>query len=248
MSKPNYVVPDWSAPPTICALTTTRLSPGVSRHPFEQCNLGANTPDEEHRITTNRKLVTEDLNLHSPPLWLNQVHGDGINEITDALSPTSPTADAAYTHEKHRACAVLTADCLPIVLTNEAGSFVAALHCGWRGLAAQLIQKTIHRIASRSTVIAWIGPGIGPAAYAVSPALRDQFCTLNPCHQSAFAQRDNQVFANLACIAEQQLRASGVSCVHQSNLCTWSDSDRFYSYRRDGEKTGRMATLVWIED
>jgi polyphenol oxidase len=218
--KPNYIFPNWEAPAHIRALTTTQQ---VKHEDLQQ-----------------------DMGLQHAPVWLKQVHGAEIHCIEKATT-TKPVADASYTTQPGLVCAIITADCLPILLTNREGSFVADLHCGWRGLHQDLIQKTVDTVPQSSELIAWIGPGISQKNYEVDPAFYQRFCEKDAAFSAAFQQTGNSYLANLPHIAELQLQKAGVNCIHQSGLCTFDKVNNLHSFRRDGKESGRIATLIWME-
>lgn len=244
MNKANYIWPNWNAPKNVMALTTTRHAPGVSPMPFECCNLGTNTADSAEHVMRNRELLQQDLALKHAPIWLTQVHGDVIYQATHVTS-SSPIADACFTTEKNLVCSVLTADCLPVLLTDNDASFVAALHCGWRGLHQDLIAKTLALAPHPERVIAWIGPGISQQHYQVDAGFYQNFCDKNSDFPAFFQRVNNSYHANLPGIAEYQLRQAGVTAIYQSDLCSFANP-HCYSYRRDGKQSGRMASLITI--
>ena len=233
----HYLIPEWPAPDSVKAISTLRTG-GVSQAPFASQNLGLHVGDAAESVQQNRN------NLPCPeqPLWLNQVHGTDIIELNHQLIVNN-TADGSYTRAKQRVCVVMTADCLPVLLTDTAGSFVAALHCGWRGLAGGILEKLIQTITPEGEVLAWLGPAIGPQAFEVGGEVREAFAS----QQNAFKPLSgNKYLADIFAIATMKLNACGVNQVYTSGLCTYSDEARFFSYRRDGQ-TGRMATLIWLQ-
>lgn len=233
----HYLIPEWPAPESVKAISTLRTA-GVSRAPFASQNLGLHVGDVAESVQQNRN------NLPCPeqPLWLNQVHGTDILELNHQLIVNN-TADGSYTRAKQRVCVVMTADCLPVLLTDTAGSFVAALHCGWRGLAGGILEKLIQTITPEGQVLAWLGPAIGPQAFEVGGEVREAFAS----QQNAFKPMSGDKYlADIFAIATMKLNACGVHQVYSSGLCTYSDESRFFSYRRDGQ-TGRMATLIWLQ-
>lgn len=237
---------DWPAPAHIHAGTTTRQG-GESRAPFNRLNLAGHVGDDKETVTRNRALLRQQLQLPDEPHWLNQTHS---NRVVRVRTPASPkVADAAYTNKSNTVCAVLTADCVPILLCNRAGTEIAAIHAGWRGLCANVINNTIACFASgREQLIAWIGPHISPRHYTVHDDVR------NPCIDSlsesvaeAFQQTDRDTWhADLGLMARVSLLKAGMAEVYACNLCTYQNREYFYSYRRE-KKTGRMASLIWIE-
>ena len=197
-------------------------------------------------VQSNRSLVAEALGLPSSPRWLQQVHGCDVLEC--AFPQQFPRADAATAAQPGQVCAVLTADCLPLLLCNSSGSRVAAVHAGWRGLAAGVIEAALDRFQdSGSEILAWMGPAIGAAAFEVGDEVREHFLTADAENKAAFvAGRDGRWLADIYRLARIRLAARGVGFVGGGDCCTVSDPDRFFSYRRDGV-TGRMASLIWIE-
>jgi YfiH family protein len=230
VSLPRFVVPDWAAPPRVHAATTTRAWPGDWRDP-------------EARARLRRELA-----LPSEPRWLRQVHGTGVVDDAEvARLAVEPEADAAITRAPGVVLAVRTADCLPILLAAADGSAVAAIHAGWRGLAAGVIESTVARWpASPETTLAWIGPAAGASAYEVDAAVRTAFVGPDPAAAEGFRDsRPGHWWCDLPALARRRLAALGIVRVSGSDRCTISESDTFYSWRRAAEP-GRMATLVWI--
>lgn len=242
----TWTAANWPAPTNIRALTTTRNTCGNSPQPYASCNLGLNTPDDPKQVNDNRNALTKLLELNTPPIWLNQVHGTNIHH--DNNSTTTPTADACITCKPGRACAVLTADCVPVIFCDQEGSKVAAAHCGWRGLDQQLIAKVINTMnIAANKLLAWIGPCIGPSHYTVDTDFYNRFVQQNQNYAKAFQQHQDHWLADLKTIAIQQLQAAGVAHIYSCVDCTYTDATSYYSYRRDGQQTGRMATLIWID-
>lgn len=239
----QLIRPDWPAPAHIQALTTTREG-GVSAAPYDRCNLAMHVGDRAADVAVNRQRVHSALALPAEPLWLSQVHGDQVIEATQA-APGS-TADGSYTNATGVVCAVLTADCLPVLLTDRAGSCVAAVHAGWRGLAAGVIEAAVRALpAAPGELLAWLGPAIGPDAFEVGTEVRQAFVEFDPEAARAFRSRGDKWLADIYQLARLRLAAVGVNAVFGGGDCTFTDRDRFYSYRRDG-RTGRMASLIWI--
>lgn len=240
---PQWIVPDWPAPANVRALVTTRAG-GTSSGPYAGLNLGLRTDDDPAAVTENRARLQRC--LPQPPKWLAQIHGTTVVDA-DALDGV-PEADASIARRPGTVCAILVADCLPILLADRAGSCVGAAHAGWRGLAGGVIANTVARMpAAPADLVAWIGPGIGPAAFEVGDDVRKAFCDQRPEQAAAFAPlRPGKWLCDLPALARAALRRAGVHAVGGGRLCTWSDAERFYSYRRD-RVTGRMAALVWLE-
>ncbi len=239
----EWIVPDWPAGAGVRAFVTTRAG-GFSLGPYASFNLGTRVGDDPAAVERNRELLRSVLPAH--PLWLHQVHGADV--VDAAAANALSRADGAVARTRRTVCAVLTADCLPVLLAARDGSAVGIAHAGWRGLAAGVIEATVARMGvARGAVLAWLGPGIGPGAYEVG---RDVYAALvagSPSAASAFAPRgDGKFLVNLYELARQRLAASGVTAVTGGGFCTYTDAERFYSYRRD-RTTGRFASLVWID-
>ncbi len=242
----GWIEPGWPAPPGICALTTLRRG-GYSQQPFDGLNLGDHVGDAPAAVVKNRQLLYQSLKLPSEPTWLTQVHG--VDVIEAGVVPEGWKADAQFTHTPGQVCAVLTADCLPLLLCNRAGDRVAAVHAGWRGLAGGVIEAALKRIAAPGDeVMAWLGPAIGPDCFEVGAEVRDTFLQHDPEANAAFvSNRPGHWLADIYLLARLRLKGCGVTAVWGGDCCTVTDRERFYSYRRDG-RTGRMATLIWIEE
>ena len=240
----RWIVPDWPAPRGVRALVTTRAG-GVSDGPYAGCNLGDHVGDDPAAVAANRAQLTAALDGAGPVLWLDQVHGTGVVGADD-WAPGA-VADASWSGRPGPACAVLTADCLPVLFCARDGSRVAAAHAGWRGLAAGVLEATVAALdADPGALLAWLGPAIGPAAYEVDATVREAFVAGDAATATAFvATRPGHWLADLYALARRRLALAGVDAVYGGGLCTASDPARFYSYRRDGV-TGRMASLVWL--
>jgi YfiH family protein len=234
----------WPAPPGVRALTTTRHGLGVSRPPFDDLDLGLRNGDDVAAVAENRTQLEVALRLPSPPRWLRQVHG-----TTVAIEPgeDEPEADATVTTTPGTVLAILTADCLPVVFAAKDGSDIAIAHAGWRGLAAGVLEATIAAMGTPAReLVAWMGPAAGPAAYEIGAEVFEAFVSRDPRAEAAFAPtRPDHWNVDLHALAKQRLADVGVTGVHGGGLCTISDP-RFFSHRRD-QRTGRMATLAWIE-
>ncbi|MGH8030952.1 MAG: peptidoglycan editing factor PgeF [Luteimonas sp.] len=242
---------DWPAPPGVHAFTTLRRGPGVSLPPFDRCNLGnarAAGGDDPQAVARNRALLVERHALPSPPQWLRQVHGVDVLRLDDPAIANEPDADAAVTSTPGAVLAILSADCLPVVFAARDGREVAVAHAGWRGLADGVLERTVAAMrAPPGDIVAWLGPAAGAQAYEIGAEVRDAFVLRDARAASAFvATRDGHWRIDLYAIARQRLHDAGVTDVHGGGLCTISDAQRFYSYRRDG-RSGRMATLAWID-
>ncbi len=242
-SPADWIVPDWPAPERGRALITTG-SGGASRGIYADFNLGERVGDDARAVTKNREALRG--LLPSEPVWLRQVHGTRVVEAVPGS--LGEEADAAVARAPGRVCAVLTADCLPVLLADEGGTVVGIAHAGWRGLAAGVIENVVRAMGvAPESLIAYLGPAIGAAAYEVGTDVFDAFVLANSDAAGAFLPHGSGKFlADLNLLARQRLMRLGVGSIHGGNLCTYRDTGRFYSYRRDGV-TGRMASLVWME-
>ncbi len=237
--------PDEDLDGRVAAVTTTRPG-GASKGTYASFNLACHVGDDPSHVARNRRDLLEALGL-SRVQWLEQVHGTECIRATFASCDRVPTADAAWTAAPGLALAVLTADCLPLVVAARDGGTVAVIHAGWRGLVAGIIPRVVGALPGRATgYVCWIGPGIGADAYEVGEDLAEAVRRLGPEAEGCLrpGHRAGKCQLDLAGLAVQQLKEVGIERVRPSSACTWSD-DRFFSYRRDGE-TGRQATLVWI--
>ena len=243
MTAPGILKPDWPAPAGVRAAMTTRTG-GVSLGPFASFNLAAHVGDDESAVLENRRRLRTALELPSEPAWLEQVHGIGVAVLP---GPGRGPADAVVTFSRDTVCAVLVADCLPVILASRAGDRVGVAHAGWRGLAAGVIEAAVAALdCEPANIVAWLGPAIGPAAFEVGGDVRDAFLARDSGAAAAFRSgREGRWLADLPALARRRLAAAGVGAVHGGDLCTYSDPVRFYSYRRDGA-TGRMAALAWL--
>jgi YfiH family protein len=241
---PDWIVPDWPAPANVKALITTRAG-GISKGPFASFNLGLRTGDDPQAVAANRDRLNS--LLPQQPRWLRQVHGATVVEA-DALADR-PEADAGIARRPGTVCAVLVADCIPVLLADRSGTTVAIAHAGWRGLAGGVIENTIRRMAvDPRGLIAYLGPGIGPGAFEVGADVRDAFLARDADAAAAFTPHAaGKWLADLFLLARQRLRHAGVGEVHGGTLCTYSDARRFFSYRRE-RRTGRMAAVIWRSD
>lgn len=243
------VQPNWQAPSNIRAFTTTRLG-GASTVPFDSFNLGLSIGDDRDITIRNRSHLAQALKLPEPPRWVSQTHSTIVHDVSQMEMICE--ADATFTTEPQQVCAILTADCLPILLTNQQGSFVAAIHAGWRGLLNGILENTLKAspLIDR-TAIAWLAPAISQKAFEVGPEVKEAFLDNDPNNAQFFVNslRDNHFFADLYGIARRKLEKFGLG-KHQisgGDYCTYTDAKHFYSYRRDGKNSGRQATLIWME-
>ncbi|WP_024328703.1 peptidoglycan editing factor PgeF [Thioalkalivibrio sp. ALR17-21] len=247
------ITPDWPAAPAVGALQTTRAG-GISEGVWASLNLALHTGDDPQRVAGNRRRLAQavaargvpDAELH----WPAQVHGTRVVRAEELAAADAPVeADAVMTTRPDRVCAVQTADCLPVLFAGTGGEAVAAAHAGWRGLVDGVLEATLAALREarpQAAWHAWLGPAIGPDAFEVGTEVRDRFLAVQPHMAGAFrpAARDGHWLADLAALARDRLQRAGVA-VHGGGECTFSDPDRFFSYRRDGT-TGRQASLLWI--
>ena len=236
----------WPAPAGVHALTTLRGPAGASPPPFDRFDMGLRNGDDAARVQANRDLLARGLALPSPPCWLRQVHGTTV--LTDPRAGVEVEADAAVSCTPGTVLAILTADCLPVVLSSTDGRWIGAAHAGWRGLAAGVLEATVSAMqVPAETLLAWLGPAAGPRAYEVGAEVRDAFVARDPDAAMAFAAtRPGHWHVDLHALARQRLHKAGLlpQAIHGGDACTISDARRFYSHRRD-QRTGRMATLIW---
>jgi polyphenol oxidase len=240
----DLIRPDWPAPAGVLAWSTTRVG-GESAGPYASLNLGDHVGDDPERVRRNRDRLRQRLNLPAEPLWLRQVHGCAVAEA--GAAPEGCAADAAVARAPRHVCAVLTADCLPVLLCDRAGSVVAAVHAGWRGLAAGVLEQAIAALGVEPPqVLAWLGPAIGPDAFEIGPEVRELFLGADPDAEDAFRSGSgDRWLADLYTLARRRLNRVGVTGVFGGEHCTYSEPIRFFSYRRD-DVTGRMASLIWL--
>lgn len=239
----GFLAADWSAPAHIRAGTTLR-SGGVSAAPFDSFNLGDRAGDDPAVVVENRRRLRAHLALPSDPAWLYQVHGAGVADADRAINSA---ADASVATRGDAVCAVLTADCLPVLFCDQDGTCWGAAHAGWRGLAGGVLEATIAALpAAPNRLMAWFGPSIGAHNFEVGEDVRAAFCDAAPDDASAFTTgaTPGKYLADIYALARARLARAGVDAVYGGGLCTIDDPARFYSYRRAPE-TGRMASLVW---
>lgn len=240
----ELIHPDWPAPRSVRAVCTTRFG-GVSLPPYDSLNLGDHVGDDPAAVAENRARLRRFLQLPAEPSWLSQVHGTCAMEAGAVRGRCE--ADASFAATPGVVCAVLTADCLPVLFCNRAGTRVAAAHAGWRGLASGVLEQTVRALAvPPGEILAWLGPAIGREAFEVGPEVREAFVQENPAAGHAFRPSPSgRWLADLYALARLRLASLGVT-VHGGDFCTFSDPHRFYSYRRE-PKTGRQASLIWLE-
>jgi YfiH family protein len=252
MSKANVsslplIYPDWPAASQVRAVSTTRLG-GVSQKPFNSFNLGDHVGDHALHVGRNRQRLEHGLGLSNGIFWLRQVHSTRAVFAEETQAPVD--ADAVYTFKSGFVCAVQTADCLPILLCDRAGTWVAAVHAGWRGLAAGIVTTTLMAInRAPSQILAWLGPAIGPHRFEVGEEVRTAFVKQDRNTINCFRPTPRgRWWADIYALARCQLHARGVNAVYGGTFCTFTDQRRFFSHRRDGGRTGRMATLIWLQE
>lgn len=242
-----WIFPDWPAPPNVRAAVTTRDGPGVSATPFARLNLGLRSGDEADAVLANRGVLQSALGLPSAPRWLRQVHATQVAELGPLATSDEPQADAAVSHLPGTVLAILTADCLPVLFCADDGSEIGAAHAGWRGLAAGVLEATLTQMhAPRARMLAWLGPCIGAASYEVGEEVRAAFVDVDAAATQCFAAtRPGHWLCDLSALARRRLHAAGVQRVHGGGVDTFTDP-RLYSYRREGARSGRFASLVWL--
>jgi len=248
----SYILPDWPAPQGIKAYSTTRIG-GCSKKPFDSFNLAKHVDDNNNEVLFNREKLKTDLHLPNSPIWLEQIHScnlvdlDSLEQIS-IQKPRILTADGSFTSNPNRICTVMTADCLPILLCNKKGTWVASIHAGWRGLADGIVQKAINAYAGTSQeLIAWMGPAIGQDQFEVGFDVKQKFEISVKEVESFFIEKnDNKFLCDLYGICRNILQQYKIQ-TYGGQWCTYSQESQFFSYRRDGA-TGRMASLIWIDN
>lgn len=236
--------PDWPAPDNVIAASTTRNG-GVSAVPYAELNLGLHVGDNEDRVNKNRAIVREQLALPSEPVWLKQVHGNDILRVGHALNAHSELVyDGAITAQREVVCCVMTADCLPLLLCDRLGKQVAAVHVGWRGLAAGIVEQAIRSFTTKpQDLLAWAGPTISVRRFEVGVELRAELGGSAACWRST-EYDSNKCFANLSLLVKERLEQLRVGWFAHANECTYEQHDRFFSHRRDGI-SGRQASFIY---
>ena len=250
MKNSDLIIPNWPAPANVKALQTTRAG-GISLAPYDSLNLGSHVKDNPIHVAHNRQLLSQF--VPSEPIWLNQVHGISVVDAaqTDCVADSGyadcvPSADSSYASRKNAVCVTMTADCLPILVCDNAGTVVASIHAGWRSLCDGVIEATIAKLSAKpANLMAWLGPAIGPNAFEVGSEVREQFMAKDAKADLAFKQHGDKYLANIYQIATQRLNNLGVTQIYGGDRCTFNEKDQFFSFRRDGV-TGRMATLIWL--
>ncbi len=243
----HIIKPDWPAPAGVHALTTTRRS-GVSEGTFASFNLATHVNDREQHVVKNRQYLQTQYKLPSEPVWLQQTHSNIVIQADLQPGNQVSVADASWTAKPGVVCAVLTADCLPVFFCDTKARRVAVAHAGWRGLHNGIISHTFKALdVAAENCLVWLGPAIGAAAFEVGEDVYQAFLERDPATSIAFKQQDaSHWLCDVYQLARWELNALGVKSIYGGGLCTFSDAEQFYSFRRDGE-TGRMASLIWMD-
>jgi polyphenol oxidase len=239
----TFIKPNWPAPTKVHSWQTTRLG-GVSLPPYDSLNFGEHVNDHPIHVANNRQRLSA--YVPTEPVWLNQVHG--VRVINAAESRCLEDADASFATLPNVVCVTMTADCLPLLLCDQSGTIVAAVHAGWRSLCDGIIEATVKQLpVPISTLMAWLGPAIGPEAFEVGSEVRAKFIDQDKSAEKAFVPNGSKWLGDLHTIAKQRLQALGINAIYGERLCTYSNPNQFFSFRRDGN-TGRMATMIWLSD
>ncbi|MGO9716065.1 MAG: peptidoglycan editing factor PgeF [Steroidobacteraceae bacterium] len=241
----QWLTPQWPAPPAVCALSTQRGG-GVSAAPYATLNLGDHVGDLSAAVAENRRRLRIAADLPAEPRWLAQVHGIRVADLD--VGGSTASADGAHTRRPGRICAILSADCLPLLFAAESGEAVAAAHAGWRGLAGGVIEATVRALAlDPGTLLAWLGPAIGPRHFEIGAEVREELLRGDGGAEAAFTPNARGRFmADLQALARRRLARLGIERIYGGGECTFSHPDKYFSHRRDG-RTGRQATLIWLK-
>jgi YfiH family protein len=233
----NYIKPNWPAPKNVKAFTTKRLGGNFNPH------IGNNPND----ALANRKKLYRELNLPAEPFWLKQKHTNAVIHLKSNTPIIEPIADAAFATTPNLVCVVTTADCVPILVCNQDGTIVAAIHAGWKGIAAGIIEATIKAMNTHSTkLLAWLGPAIGANSFETGEDVREIFIKKNPENRKAFVAHNDHFITNIYLLASQCLNSTGITAIYGGKYCTFRQKELFFSFRRDGASSGRMASLIWL--
>ena len=248
----SVIRPEWAVSPAVSAFSTTRIG-GISKPPFNAMNLGLHVGDEPAAVRHNRKFIAETCQLPVEPIWLNQTHGHHVacvetNHEQTVIAQNFENTDGAFTRLRNVVLVVLTADCLPVVLSDKQGTQCAVVHAGWRGLSNGILSNAMRLFDASSTIHAWLGPAIGPMRFEVGTDVLDAFTQYSQCNAAHFraGKRSGKYMADIYALARNQLTDSGCVEVTGGEYCTHSQSELFHSHRRDGTASGRMATYVWL--
>ena len=246
-SNAQLIIPDWPIPRRVKSISTTRVG-GFSDPPFDSFNLGIRAGDDPAIAQKNRELLCEQAGLPADPCWLWQVHSTRVVDAATTITETQ--ADASWTDRSGFVCVALAADCLPVLFADRQGRCVAAAHAGWRGLLNGVLEAVIDTLPVASgELMAWLGPAIGPTAFEVGQEVHDAFLQVNAEFAGSFTagKTPGKWMADLPQLARSRLRNAGVTDIFGGDRCTYSEPEAFYSYRRDGQRSGRMASLIWLE-
>jgi YfiH family protein len=243
----TWILPDWPAPPAVRALSTQRRG-GVSTAPFESLNLGAHVGDSAAAVEENRRRLCVAARLPAEPVWLSQQHGSNVLDLDGPHAAQAGGHDASFTRRAGRVCAILSADCLPVLLASDSGRGVAAAHAGWRGLAAGVIEATVRALdLAPQSLQAWLGPAIGRGHFEIGAEVREELLRADPQAQAAFERNARgRYMADLGALARRRLERLGIARIYGGDVCTYAAPAEYFSHRRDG-RTGRQATLIWLE-
>ena len=244
--SPAWLAADWPNPPGVIAGCTLRFG-GSSHGKFASMNLGHHVGDDSDAVAANRREFAALCALPSEPVWLNQVHGNNV--VVDPAEELTAPADAIVSRDDNAVCAVLTADCLPVVIASKDGREIGVAHAGWRGLVAGVIENTIRQFSMAAHDLqCWLGPAISQVAFEVGDEVWEAFTDGEPGAEGCFVYNDRGRWqADLYGLARQRLQALGIEAIYGGEYCTFSDSERFFSYRRDGQ-CGRMASFIFRAD
>ncbi len=241
----HWLKPNWPAPEWVIAGVSSRIG-GVSRVPFNGLNLAGHVGDDPDAVQTNRRLFIQAVNLPNNFVWLNQIHGNRVVNSMECHSGVD--ADGIYTKEQDQVCLVLTADCLPVLLTDEQGSMVAAVHAGWRGLVDGVLEQAVSTFPGKAQrLLAWLGPAISAQHYEVGDDVVDRFLAKDPLFGEGFVKNktNHRYHADMVTLARITFRQLGVERIYGGDICTFKDQHRFYSYRRDAT-TGRFGSFIYL--
>ncbi|WP_430876632.1 peptidoglycan editing factor PgeF [Granulosicoccus sp. 3-233] len=257
------LTPQWQVSSRVTAFATTRLG-GVSQAPYDSLNLGLHVGDELPAVEENRRRVVESFALPGEPCWLHQTHSEKVLAIGSEKEPVSTSApsteqafcaDGSWTDQPNVVLAVLTADCLPVVISDAQGSQLAVVHAGWRGLAAGILENALARFSPAVELHAWLGPAIGPDAFEIGEEVRQAFIDRKAAHGESFlpgrtdpaAASGVRFWADIYALARTELQACRSVVVTGGDYCTVSQPQWFHSHRRDGLRSGRLATMAWMD-
>lgn len=247
--EPSIIIPNWAAPSRVKALSTTRLG-GQSQKPFDSFNLAQHVEDSRRDVLANREHLKQLAGYNFEPAWLEQVHGNVVVNADNYDSLVA--ADASFSMTNNKVCVVMTADCLPVLFCDKQGRAVAAAHAGWRGLVGGVLEATLKRlcdelVCSSDQILAWLGPAIGPSAFEVGDEVREAFIAQHDVELAFIAADKGHWLMDIYAVARARLNAAGVTDISGGEYCTFSDSEHFFSYRRN-KTCGRMASLIWLQD